>query len=128
MRDKLTVARVEKLWEAFLASHVPDPWLLTVLQPFRPAKRIVILSNYWDLGRKVIERFVPTDLYDRVILSADAGFMKPSREIFEVVAHSEGVSLADMVLVDDEAENIRAARKLGVSAFLYPSEVEDPPR
>ena len=68
--------------------------------------------------------------FDRLIFSSEVGLVKPEPAIFERVMAELGVDPGDSVFVDDRAENIEAARALGMRTFLFttgesmPSDVE----
>jgi putative hydrolase of the HAD superfamily len=60
-------------------------------------------------------------LFDVVISSADLGFIKPDVAIFRLAEAALGASPEGLVLVDDVAANIEAARSLGWRGVWFQS-------
>ncbi|MBX6387284.1 MAG: HAD-IA family hydrolase, partial [Microbispora sp.] len=56
---------------------------------------------------------------DEVVSSARVGVAKPDPRIFEIAAERAGVPLGRCLFVDDRAENVEAARALGMTAVLF---------
>lgn len=57
--------------------------------------------------------------FDVVILSYDVGATKPDPRIFEELIIHSGVNPNEIVIADDGAANIEAAKALGINAFFY---------
>ncbi len=49
--------------------------------------------------------------------SNEVGFRKPDKEIYEFVLQKENLIPGETFFVDDKAENVEAAKKLGIQAF-----------
>jgi putative hydrolase of the HAD superfamily len=58
-------------------------------------------------------------LFDAVVVSYEIGHAKPDAEIYEVTLSRVGSTAADGLFVDDRAENIAAAERLGLSTFHF---------
>lgn len=59
---------------------------------------------------------------DGIYYSAAVGFQKPDRQFFERVAASSGIRASELLLVDDLAENVIAARDAGWHAVQWKPE------
>jgi putative hydrolase of the HAD superfamily len=60
--------------------------------------------------------------FDYVFASSELGSVKPSQEIFQKVFHYLDASPAEVVFVDDRAENVKAAANYGIRwAFQFKS-------
>jgi putative hydrolase of the HAD superfamily len=59
------------------------------------------------------------DRFDAMHYSADVGARKPELAFFEAVAERTGFRPAEMLLIDDNAENVEAARAAGWSGVLW---------
>ena len=101
----------------------PESW--RVFDDVRPALeslrrrglRLAVVSN-WDarLG-PLLERLSLAGYFDAILISAEAGFAKPSPEIFAAAATRLGVSPAAVLHVgDSEREDVAGARGAGLSA------------
>jgi len=112
MFDPARFAKTQKL--------VPDA-LPLVLRCKQQGHRLVVLSN-WDresfqIIRKQYRHFF--DLFDEIFISGDAGSMKPSPEIFQLVTRNAAAS--SCIFVDNQQENLDTAQKLGFHTVLCQS-------
>ncbi|WP_257160144.1 HAD family hydrolase [Corynebacterium cystitidis] len=58
---------------------------------------------------------------DAVLLSGEIGYDKPERAAFQAAADALDVSLVDLVLIDDNILNVRAAVENGMIGILHTS-------
>jgi putative hydrolase of the HAD superfamily len=63
----------------------------------------------YDLDRRV----------DHVVLSGDVGVRKPSRRIYSMAAEMAGVDPARCVFVDDLAQNVTGAERVGMTGIHH---------
>jgi putative hydrolase of the HAD superfamily len=82
--------------------------------------KIGLLSN---IGHGWIEGFLEqTDsgaLFDEVVLSCNVGMVKPSPEIFTLMAQNLQVPADECVMIDDLEPNIAGARKAGMNGIVF---------
>jgi len=58
--------------------------------------------------------------FEKTFASCKIGYMKPEEEIFRIVLHRMKVSPNRVIFVDDNDNNVRAARRIGiVSSILF---------
>jgi putative hydrolase of the HAD superfamily len=62
-------------------------------------------------------------LFDAVVISYEEQLAKPEPEIYRVALDRLGVAAFDALFVDDRAENIDAARELGLRTLLFTGDV-----
>lgn len=82
----------------------------------------VLVSN--SLGYEAYDGYDLENLLDHVILSGHVGIRKPSRKIYEMGVEAAGVAAEDCVMVDDLAQNISGAERLGIQGLLHQQSVE----
>lgn len=58
---------------------------------------------------------------DAVLLSGEIGYEKPERAAFQAAADALDVALVDLVLIDDNILNVRAAVENGMIGILHTS-------
>lgn len=58
-------------------------------------------------------------LFRPVIRSWQVKSVKPERRIFEIARRRAAVKFSQMAFFDDRERNVKAARKLGIQAFVY---------
>lgn len=67
-------------------------------------------SETLDLARA---RFPFLTRFERVVVSAEEGLLKPEPEIYRLLAERAGFTPSDVVFIDDMRENCAAAERLG---------------
>jgi len=81
-----------------------------------------IFSNTNDLAVEHVRRNFPFfSQFDGYILSYEVGALKPQPEIYEAMEKLTGRQGADLVYLDDRAENIAAGAARGWRAILHES-------
>lgn len=97
--------------------------LIDRIADYRQNYKVGLLSN---VGATMInELFAPEDraaLFDEVVLSSDVGIIKPSPEIFHLMAQRLGVRPEECIMIDDLANNITGAEMAGMAGIVYTSE------
>jgi HAD superfamily hydrolase (TIGR01509 family) len=79
-----------------------------------------ILSNTNDLAIEHVRRDFPFfENFDGYILSYEVGAMKPDAKIYEALESMAGRRGADLIYIDDRAENIEAAKARGWRTILH---------
>jgi HAD superfamily hydrolase (TIGR01509 family) len=82
----------------------------------------VLLSNAWDDLRQMIEEvWQIDDAFDRLVISAEIGLVKPDQEIFHWLISQLGIEPAKAVFVDDFLHNVEGARAAGLIAIHFQS-------
>ncbi len=97
-----------------------DSHLVEFIQSLRGEYKTVLLSNAWDNLRKLLEELWKIDgVFDHIFISAELGFAKPDTEIYKVVIDSLDQDPAELILIDDFVENVKAARESGLNAVHF---------
>ncbi|MEU8465031.1 HAD family phosphatase [Streptomyces sp. NPDC029003] len=97
-----------------------DAEVVSVLRAARASgMTLVLVTNATlDLEADLAEMGL-TDLADHVVSSALVGVAKPDREIYEIAAKRAGADPGRCLFVDDQRENVEAARALGMTGVHY---------
>ncbi len=80
-----------------------------------------MLSNIQYYQANVVRRFDYYDLFDPVLLSYEIGYEKPQREAFTFLLDKLRLSPSEVVFIDDQIDNIEAAKALGIDAIHFVS-------
>src|SRR5262249_53709727 len=97
-----------------------DPMWTVVREARRSGVNTAILSNGGPEGMARIRAERPLDgLFDAVVGSYEIGHAKPEPEIYEATLSKLGIPAHEAVFVDDRAENVAAAEKLGLRTFHF---------
>jgi epoxide hydrolase-like predicted phosphatase len=106
--------------EAFLAADEVDQDLMTWIRELHKNHKIGLLSNAWDNLRGLLEdRWKVAGEFDDLVISAEAGMVKPDQRIYELAVKRLGVLPEEAVFFDDVLENIEGARAAGLQAYQY---------
>ena len=75
------------------------------------------------LGQQGISSF--KELFDAEYYSHLVGMRKPDAEIYEHVLEDQGLTAQETIFFDDNPDNIKSARSLGIQTFhvLHPNDV-----
>lgn len=115
--ERMALSLIE---DAFSGERLNDD-LVSYIQALKPQTKIIALTNNWSFGRRLIERRGITELFDLIITSADEGVRKPHVRIYEIMLERLDVTPAEVVFVDDNVENVEAARNLGIHSIHFRS-------
>lgn len=104
----------------FWAADEVDSALVAYIRSLRSRYTVALLSNAWDDLRRVIEEeWRIGDLFDDLVISAEVGLAKPDPRIYHLALSRLSLEPAQTVFLDDVAENVEAARSLGMYAIQY---------
>jgi putative hydrolase of the HAD superfamily len=108
------------LWlEAFEYSYVEKKDVFALAHALHDRGcRTGILSNTEKPARPVMERN-SYRIFDPIVLSWEVGSSKPQGRIFEVLIETLSMDPSEILLIDDVAANITAARALGLQGLLF---------
>jgi HAD superfamily hydrolase (TIGR01509 family) len=111
----------QALYEVMLETWVPyDDALPTLRELKRRGVKVALVSNIGRDVRGVLERGHMTDLFDAVILSCEAGAVKPNAPIFERALAALGAAPGNALMVGDNARDDAGAALLGIRTLLLP--------
>ena len=112
---------IEEFGEIFADIFEPIPQMVELQATLR--KRGIptfIFSNTNDLAIGHIRNKYPFfGNFDGYILSYEHGAMKPTAKLYEVVEHETGRRGAEIIYLDDRAENVDAGAARGWQAILH---------
>lgn len=95
---------------------------LALAKRLKPRVKLVLLSNT-DVMRytHIDQTFPELRIFDAAVLSFRLGRMKPDPEIYREALRRAGTAAERSVFVDDLAENVAAAERLGITGILFTS-------
>lgn len=96
--------------------------LLPTLHALKSRYRLGLLSNS---ERSFVDRFLANNdvrpLFDVVLASSQTRFIKPQREIFEIMAERLDLPFSQILFIDDSPTNTGAAHRYGIKSILFRS-------
>jgi len=127
LRDFLDLSatdqEIDDAWNALLFDIPAER--IEVIEQVKKNYNIFLLSNsneiHYDLYVRDLQlRFDYnefSELFHQAYFSFDVHLSKPDEEIYEFVLNQEGLDPAETLFIDDKAENIEAAAKLGLQTY-----------
>ena len=135
---QLGQASIARLWEHVgqtfglspeaLAAFQQDFWggdrldreLVDFIRSLRPHTLTGVISNGWpDLRENLRTRWGITETFDTIVVSAEAGVMKPDPQIYWLALERLNLQPAQAVFVDDFIDNVEGARRVGMLAVHF---------
>lgn len=116
---------IVKAWNAMILDFKLDKYDLLV--NLKKEQRLYLLSNTnalhvdkvfleWSkISKEPMESF-----FDKVYFSHKIGMRKPDSEIFKHVCDENGLNPEDTLFIDDSAQHIEGAKKVGLKTLLHP--------
>lgn len=86
--------------------------------------KLCLLSNISKSFSKRHTEIPILKYFDRCIMSADYGVVKPSREIFDVLCSECNIKKEESVFIDDSPKNIAGAESYGIKSYLFDGNTE----
>jgi len=119
-------AQLQQLWAADIRSWISvEPGTVQLLAELHAGgTRVALLSNAgFDFSDPF--RHSPMAAYfEAMFVSAELGLIKPDPEIYRVTARELGISLEQMVFIDNKKTNVDAATALGVTGHVFTTVAE----
>ncbi len=98
------------------------PGMRDFVGKLRKKYRVVLFTNQNALAQQAFNReHSLKKIFDDIVVSGEVGFRKPQKEIYAHLIDRFNVNPNDIVFVDNSAENVEAARGLGINAVLFTS-------
>jgi HAD superfamily hydrolase (TIGR01509 family) len=117
----LEPALARALYDVMLDTWVPYDDTLPVLRALRArGLRLGLVSNVGLDVREVLARAGLAPLFDAVVLSFEAGAVKPQASIFERALQALGVPAERALMVGDSPRDDAGAAHLGVRTLILP--------
>ena len=111
-------------WNALLVGIPPEN--IQTIKEVRKTYPIYILSNTNKIHLEGISEYLQRDYhvkdlsvwFDKAYYSCDIGMRKPGRDIYDYVINDIGFPAEDILFIDDNEDNIKAAEKTGLNILL----------
>ncbi|KMW57585.1 putative hydrolase (HAD superfamily) [Candidatus Rhodobacter oscarellae] len=109
------------LEEWFSRDFHPNAQVLAELDHARDhgARQVMATNNEWRRTKRIGAHPAFGARMERIFASGEMGACKPNQDYFEAVTTGLGVVPGQMMLVDDLAANVAAARASGWAAFHF---------
>lgn len=96
-----------------------DQEVLRLLQAARSRATLVLVTNATSRLSRDLNALRLDDAFDAVINASEVGHAKPSEGIYRAALAAAGVPAAEAAFVDDRAENVEAAVRMGMRGHVF---------
>ena len=100
-------------------SHLDERVLALLPEVAAAGIRLGLLSNAPTTLARAFEKAPWTAPFSALVFSADLGIAKPEQGAYAAAARALDVAPADVLFVDDRAENVAGAHAFGMGALHY---------
>jgi epoxide hydrolase-like predicted phosphatase len=118
-RLKRPDSELSAMRQEFFAGDIVDRTLVEYIRSLRGKYKTGLISNAWSDLRDFIVREKFDDAFDKMIISAEVGAMKPEPKIFQIALEQFGVKPKEAVFVDDFYINIEGCEKVGMKGIHF---------
>ena len=130
---KITDQQIDDAWNALIYDIPAER--IEVLEQVKKNYKMFLLSNSNELHYDIYVRDLQLrfgyrefdELFDKAYFSFDTHLSKPDPEAFEFILYQHELNPAETLFIDDNEDNIKAARELGIKTYLLkkPERVRD---
>ena len=118
-RLKRPASELSLIRDEFFAGDIVDRTLVEYIRSLRGKYKTGLISNAWSDLRDFVVREKFDDAFDKMIISAEVGVMKPEPKIFQIALEQFGVKPKEAVFVDDFYVNIEGCEKVGIKGIHF---------
>jgi len=115
-RPKTDMPRIR---DAFFGGDSIDQDIVGLLRLLRNTHKTGLISNAWNGLRQWIIDQKFDDAFDYMTISAELGFAKPDKRIYQFALEKLDVQARQAIFVDDVEKNISACEALGMYGVLF---------
>ena len=108
----------EELFRKFF-NPTMDQGVTKIIIQLKIYSRVVCGTNAFEPHYDYLMSRGCYDIFDAVFASNKIGLSKPHPDFYRYILRKEGITPEDAIFVDDMAENVSAAGKLGLTSILY---------
>lgn len=108
----------EELFGKFFSPAL-DQGVMEIIKQLKAGSRVVCGTNTFDPHYDYLMDRGNYDIFDAVFASNKIGLSKPHPDFYRYILKKERIKPEDAIFVDDIAENVSAAKKLGIASILF---------
>jgi epoxide hydrolase-like predicted phosphatase len=98
-----------------------DKGLIHMIPKLKKTKVALFSNSLGTMAKEVLQKqhLTSKKFFDRIFVSNEMHLAKPDRKAYEYVLKKLKVKPSESLMVDDRAENIIPARKMGINGIIY---------
>lgn len=95
------------------------PGMLELLQKLKTRYKLGLISNTTIFESAVLDKLDIRNLFDVISFSWETGYLKPSKEAFELTLQKLTVHAEESIFIDDGQKNVDSAIRIGMHGIRY---------
>lgn len=113
------IALYRDRWREMLVGEVPG--MREVVERLKAMGFGIYGLTNWSMETfpEARERFGILQMIDRYVVSGAEGLVKPDARLFQVLLDRYGLKAEDCIFIDDNPDNVDAARRLGMEGIAF---------
>lgn len=113
------IALYRDRWREMLIGEVPG--MREVVERLKAMGFGIYGLTNWSMETfpEAWERFGILQMIDRYVVSGAEGLVKPDARLFQVLLDRYGLKAEDCIFIDDNPDNVAAARQLGMEGIVF---------
>jgi len=123
--EKVTDEEIDAAWCSMLG-ELPSPRIVVLKMLAKMNYRLFLLSNTNSIHIRAFTKYLDDTydknlfkkLFEKVYYSSQIGMRKPTKKIFEHVLKENDLKASETLFIDDSAQHIEGAKKLGIQTHL----------
>lgn len=117
LENKVTATQFCEYWSSIFSLNKE---LIALLPELKKKYRLYLLSNTNSIHKKFgYQHFEFLQLFDKLFLSHEVGYIKPEKEIYKAIESISGFPSKEHIFIDDILEYVESAKQLGWDGIQY---------
>lgn len=118
--SKIAHVPPEQLHDEFWSYVKIDPEMVALIEELRTRHRVALLTNaLTPFFRQIAKKYDLERLFEIILVSSEEGLAKPDAAFYRLMVDKLGEKAGNCLFIDDNPENLEAARSVGMQALLF---------
>lgn len=119
-KTKKSVNEIKRLWLKYYGEMAQaNNEILKLVKKLRDKYKIYLFSDTTEMSNKHNSQSGIYDYFDGLFFSYKTGFTKPDIRAYKNILRKIKLKSDECLLIDDKEENLKPARKLGITTILF---------
>jgi glucose-1-phosphatase len=101
-----------------------DQDLIGLVRTLKSHVFVACVTNTNDVHARINRRRGVYDYFHKAYVSCEVGMRKPQKELFEFIAEEDLIPVDRLLFMDDHAQNIKAARRVGLKTIHFENKAD----
>ncbi|MGE3320001.1 MAG: HAD family hydrolase [Candidatus Berkiella sp.] len=117
----ISQAQLQILLQVVKESLVPVPGSIELLERLstKPFHLYALTDNTIEIMAYLKNKYTFWPLFKGIVVSAEIGLLKPSREIYHYLLEHHQLKANETVFIDDHPPNVEGAKAVGITAIQF---------